>query len=310
MTSSMTAAWPGVVARHRKRQWVAYGILLCLGGLFLGLANWQYQRGRYKSHITQLIQARQNSAPLVLSAGGAALLPRTPQASVLNDSFAYRPVLLQGYWLPTYRLYLDNRTHAGRTGVYLIMPLRIQNSNLVIPIVRAWLPRPDGLGQGQVMRDTLDKQIPQDATLVTVSGWLARSVGNFVSLSTVASAPAFGDLWERFDISTYQQRLLTAGLKDDLLPYLVFQLSGTPPSTDSRGQVTDAAWIRDWPAWSSDAPKHFAYMGQWLIFALIAWGAAIWLALRLRADARIHRRLVQGSAAVSPLSATVPTPKG
>lgn len=278
----------------RARAVVAVALLLALGGVCASLAVWQYHRGRYKQQVDILMQARSTGASLGLTRGGAAALaaasaPRPPGASPMLDPFLYRPAQVRGRWVPEYRLFLDNRQHEGRQGVYVVMPLRIEGSPYLIAVVRGWLPRPDGLGQGAALYAWLNEQVPNDPAPVELSGTLARSVGNFARLPSSRGAPPFGGLWEYFDPVSYGLRLRAAKVPEMLLPYVLMQSGDTPPSVDPVSGVTDAAWVREWPSNVSDAPRHFGYAGQWLIFCLIAWGVALVIAWRARHPRAVNR---------------------
>ncbi|MDR5898368.1 SURF1 family protein [Halomonas vilamensis] len=82
--------------------WLMFWVVLVLVGISLGI--WQWERADDKRELL----ARKNAAPMLFD----------PTHTPLDGA----KVTLEGHYLPSYTLYLDNRTLNGRLGVAVITP--------------------------------------------------------------------------------------------------------------------------------------------------------------------------------------------
>jgi surfeit locus 1 family protein len=53
-----------------------------------------------------------------------------------------RPVVVEGRWDPARTVYVANREHDGRTGMWVVTPVVTSNGS-AIPVVRGWTPTPE-----------------------------------------------------------------------------------------------------------------------------------------------------------------------
>ena len=105
---------------------IPFTVTVALVTLGISLGNWQERRAAYKMALQWRVEARAAQAPLVL---GAAALPTT-------DSAEYRRVQATGTWVPQWAVYLDNRPYKGRSGFYVLMPLKLAGSNQHVLVAR------------------------------------------------------------------------------------------------------------------------------------------------------------------------------
>ncbi len=113
-----------------KRRFSPLGLLLTLTvvALCLALSWWQWQRAGEKRAWLADQAAKARSAPVTLE---AALAQADPQ---------HQPVRVRGELDNRRSVLLDNRTHQGVAGYYLLTPLRTGDDRWVL-VNRGWLPR-------------------------------------------------------------------------------------------------------------------------------------------------------------------------
>lgn len=76
-----------------------------------------------------------------------------------------RPVMFEGSWLPDGAFYVSDRSHGGRDGLWLVVPLAVGSAtDPAIPVVVGWTPSVD------------PSLVPTGAASVT--GWLQPPEGN------------------------------------------------------------------------------------------------------------------------------------
>ena len=100
--------------------------------LFAGLGLWQLDRAEQKREQAHTLEQRGRQAPLPLSGLHAD-----------GSSLRYRRVLAQGSFDPDGQFFIENRRYGGRTGFYVITPLRMNGSDARVLVNRGWVPAPD-----------------------------------------------------------------------------------------------------------------------------------------------------------------------
>lgn len=74
-----------------------------------------------------------------------------------------QPVAFSGSWLGADTLFVSDRTRAGRTGYWVVTPVRVDGTASAMPVVRGWTNRPSA---------------PAVDGPVEVTGWLQASEGD------------------------------------------------------------------------------------------------------------------------------------
>ncbi|MFC5496011.1 SURF1 family protein [Caenimonas terrae] len=202
----------------------------------LALGGWQLSRAAQKNAMHAAMEQHRNLPALDgRELAGAA----DPQAVV------WRPVRLQGRWLPEHTVYLDNRQMQAKPGFDVLTPLRIDGTDKVVVVQRGW-----------VQRNFLDRTrlpaIETPAGVVEVSGLIAPPPPKLYAFSTAESGP----IRQNLDLGELRAR---TGLP--LLTTLSVQQVG-PAS---------GGLLREWTPPGSGVEKHYGYAFQWFaLSALIA----------------------------------------
>lgn len=230
-----------------RRTWARVLVLaVALAGMLLtaSLGRWQLGRAAQKQAIAQ---ARNDRAAMPELEGQTLVQPGFGAAE--RDALVYRRLALQGQWLPEHTVYLDNRQMQGRSGFYVVTPLRLRDADTVVLVQRGWVPR-----NFQDRTALPPVQTPEGT--VTLHGRLApwpTRVYDFADLET-------GPIRQNLVFEDY--RLQTR------LPLLELSLQQT--------DADDQGLQRAWPEIASGVEKHHGYAFQWfglsgLIALLYVW---------------------------------------
>lgn len=221
-----------IAFRFRLIPFIATVLLVALG---IALGQWQTRRADDKLALQAKLAAANAQAPL-----------RLDGALVDASQAEWRRVTVSGTFVTHWPLYLDNRPQAGRAGLYVLMPLRIDGSDSHVLVMRGWLPV-DAAHRAHIA------PYATPAGRVTIEGIARRDVGHVFGLGTDA-ALAPGAIVLNADVA---QVARASGLR--LQPFVLQQTSN---GTD--------ALVRDWPAPALGIEKHRGYAFQWYALALTA----------------------------------------
>jgi surfeit locus 1 family protein len=219
-------------------------------GVTAALGRWQLDRAAQKEALQASVDAR-------------AALPVWSSKELLAatdlSSAHYRPVHLRGTWVQGADVFLDNRQMNGRTGFFLITPLRLAGSDQSVVVQRGWVPR-DFTDRSHVPTpDTPEGE-------VTVDGHLAPPPGKLFELGE----SGFGPIRQNIDLAAF-----AAELRIPLLQASVTQSSGA-----------DDGLLRDWPRVTANVERHYGYAFQW--FGLCALVAILYLWFQFISPRRQH----------------------
>lgn len=211
-------------------------LLLVLPALVcLGLGVWQLERAEQKRSETQ--RASQHSATPALEIRD---LVSDPQ------QLKYRQVQVEGFFEPQRQLFIEGRREGGRSGLHLITPLRLADSEVRVLVNRGWIPDPG--------RDSLP-EVPAPAGKVRIKGEVSIPSPPALVLHEVKDGfTLWGDRWPYLTVALFE-----AGAPYPVQPFLIL-LDPEDPN----------GFQRHWP---KDFPKegmHLGYAIQWFAFALIA----------------------------------------
>lgn len=201
----------------------------------LALGAWQLGRAHEKLALQASMEERKALPPV----GEQALLDARPS----GDS-RYRPVVLRGTWLAQHTVFLDNRQMNGKTGFYVVTPLRLEGSGRAVLVERGWAQR------NFVNREQLPP-IDTPPGIVQVRGRMAPPPAKLYEFDGAPSGPI------RQNLDLAQWRAETG------LPLLEIGVQQT-------GETSDGL-LRDWPDAAGGAGKNYGYAFQWwALSALIA----------------------------------------
>jgi surfeit locus 1 family protein len=212
-------------------------VVIALAMLFVNLGLWQLDRHRERRVENQVMSARLESDTTPVA---------TLLASVGSDlsSLEYRPVVVEGEYLPELELLVRNMTNRGQAGFHVITPLQTVEAGVVL-VNRGWVP--------------LDMDRPPVAAAppggtVEVEG-VVRLTQLRPSLGRVEPEGVL-EVVSRVDIERLAQQL-----PDEVAPVWV---QVTTPDGASR-DVPVAVPVPDF----SDGGPHLMYAIEWFAFALI-----------------------------------------
>ena len=237
--------------------------LAAVAGILLtaSLGNWQTRRAEAKIALQERVNAAVRATPVDLSYDNVRSLPA--------GELGYRHVRLTGIWQPESAIYLDNRTHSGQAGMYVIMPLQVRPADAPggavqdVLVNRGWLPR-------DARERTRVAPYETSAGKVVIEGVVLENEPRLLELGT-APAPALRTLWQNLDFDAWQRA------------------SGRAPVRWVVRQDADAArdgLVRDWPeagaGLDEQIGKHRGYALQWYGLAALLAGLAVFFELRKR----------------------------
>ncbi|GAB3242725.1 SURF1 family protein [Chitinimonas naiadis] len=146
---------------------------------------------------------------------------------------------VKGRWHPEAQIFLDNRLEAGRPGFHALAPLELADGRWLL-INRGWLPK--------VVGQLPTAPLPEGEVRLLVR--LVTPTQHYVEL---AADKTGGVVWQNLDWDRYRQMS-----KAPLAAALAYQLDGKDGLS------------RNWPAPDLGVEKHYAYAGQWFLFAALA----------------------------------------
>jgi len=240
LTSSTSSSKPSKTTWRRVVVAVAAlaGVLITFN---LGL--WQLSRAQEKLRLQASMEAQALQTPLV-----AKDFQQDP--SLWQN--IHRPAQLQGQWLPDSTVYLDNRSHQGQPGFWVMTPLRWAPGQVV------WVQR------GWVQRDRVDAQkaphIDTPSGNVTIQGRVAAPLSHMVELGTDAPANQSRPRIQA-NLSLPQMQALVADNVSGIL------IQTGEPSEGLR---------RDWPVVALSADKNKGYAFQWFALCALMAGLYLW----------------------------------
>ena len=223
-------------AAGRWAMYVGIAIVFAIACAFL--SNWQFSRNAERSEQLQLV-ADNYDAPVV--ALGDLLAP----GADLTPSDEWRPVRLEGQYLPDEQLLVRNRAHGGSAAYEQLVPFRLDDGRVFL-VDRGWLPP----GNRQAEPD--DIPAPPSGEVVVD-----------VRLRPGEAAPTSGRTAEAGQVPTINLGLVaeqTGPLEQGAYGLL---MSETPaPAT--------APLPIDPP--SNDPGPYLSYAIQWILFAVMGFG--------------------------------------
>ncbi|HEX2830338.1 MAG TPA: SURF1 family protein [Burkholderiales bacterium] len=213
----------------RSRWWPALATAIGVA-VTLALGNWQLDRAAQKRAIKERYETMAAQPPI--NVGREALSP---------EGIDLRRIEARGVFEPQRAVFVDNRIHHGVPGYHVVMPLKIEGSEVRVLVNRGWVARP-----------ALRSELPAVKTPrgpVTVSGTATvPHRGAFERSDTVVE----GRIVQNLTIQRYTQMTPIA-----VQPFVLRQDS-----------ALDDGLQREWPAPDFGIEKHYGYAFQW--FALAA----------------------------------------
>lgn len=226
--------------RRTSRFWIVTLATAVTVAATAALGLWQLSRAAQKQALQASVDAR-----AVLTVWRNEDILAAPDL----QSALYRPVRLTGRWVQQADVYLDNRQMNGRTGFFLITPLKLQGSDQALLVQRGWVPR-----------DFTDRsRVPQPDTPtgeVVVEGHLAPPPGKLFELGEAAAGP----IRQNIDLAAFSVELRT--------PLLQASVLQAPGAKDGL--------LREWPRITAHVDRHYGYAFQWFGLCALAGILYVW----------------------------------
>ena len=194
--------------------------------VLIALGFWQLDRADEKKALIELLEFRQQQAPIRLGGDSRDL-----------DNLRYRRVLVSGIYDSKHQFLLDNQVVDGKIGVFVLTPLKIEGSQHSVLVNRGWVP----MTNRRIVESDLDIQ----QVGVRVEGLVNHFPGVGYKLKG-AEIPADG--WPGL-IQRVDSEVLSGVLGYPLLPFQIL----LDPDLQS-------GFVRDWKISYPVSPeKHIAY---------------------------------------------------
>lgn len=229
--------------RFRPGLWPTLAAAVVVATTIL-LGNWQARRAELRGSLQTQAAVEAQQAPLPVRA-----------AASITPELRYRPAVAAGEYLAERQVWLDNRTHKGAAGYYVLTPLRLDDGSHVL-VNRGWI--------AATPRHSAPSAVPP-AGRVTVTGRLNQAPPSFLELQHAAPT---GPVLQNLDLAEFAR---VSGLA--LAPLILEQTEEAPDGL-----------VRDWPAPDSGREKNVSYMWQWYSFAALT--ALLWLLLNWQPEGR------------------------
>ncbi len=219
----------------------------------LMLGRWQLSRADQKEIIQSTIERQGELPPLLWQS-----------VSDVNDPslLQQRRIVLRGEWMPHLTIFLDNRPMTGRPGLYVVTPMKIEGSEVIVLVQRGWVPR-------NFMDRTLVPFVNTSGDTVSIEGRIVPPPGKLYEFAGAET----GRIRQNLDLGSFSAEV---GLP--LAGWTVQQLG-----------VESDGLLREWPVASTGVEKHYGYAFQW--FALSALIAILYVWFQI-----VRRFIIQRSA--------------
>ncbi|MCO5106950.1 MAG: SURF1 family protein [Burkholderiaceae bacterium] len=221
---------------------------LALVAVTVSLGNWQMRRADEK----RALQARQEAA-------NRDAVIRIPAGDLDPASLDGRRVVARGELLPQWTVFVDNRTHKGIAGFYVLSPLRMPGSGRHVLVLRGWIA-------SDPHERTRLPELATPAGEVEVEGIAQRDLEHVLELGRSARPGPQDRLWQNADVASFAR---WSGLA---MQPLVVRETVAPRAGPAE---FDDGLVRDWPDPGSGVEKHLGYAFQWYALAVLA--AGLWV---------------------------------
>ncbi len=224
-------------------------LLVILVGCGAGI--WQLNRAEQKIRLGESLSAKLQMPVLNVNADNLTL-----------EQASERRILALGRFVQDEVVWLDNRPRpiteggsgaSGKSGFYVMMPLKLEGQEAVLWVNRGWAPRNN---QNRI-------ELPPVKTadeIVTIEGVAFPHPGRVYELGQKGDPKARPRIEQNFDLALEAQ-----SHEWKQLPFIVRE----------SGSSKEDGLVRNWPSPTNGVDRHYAYAFQW--FALALAGFLFWL---------------------------------
>lgn len=216
---------------------------LLVSGMTARLGFWQLGRAQTKETLNAMTESRQLEPALANEDWSTASVP---------DTWLQRRVDVEGQWLESFTIYLDNRSMKSQSGFYVLTPFQLSNGPVLL-VQRGWVARDRA-------RSDLLPPVQTPPGKIRIQARVVPSPSKLMELGAPAPVKeGFNVLRQNIDLEEF-------GLETKL------------PMRATLQQTNNASdgLLREWPQSISGADKNRGYAFQWfalsaLTLILFAW---------------------------------------
>ena len=223
-------------------------VTLLILPILINLGFWQLDRAEEKREIIELFKQKNKLGPLPIK-----------DTIKLDEKLNYRTSQVEGNYNLAKQIFIDNKIYQGKTGVHVMTPFKLKNSEYSILVNRGWVP----MG---IDRSVLP-EVKTPTSFLKLSGKI-KTLGKkpFMVGDQFQSNEGWPALMQWVNLADIENK---SGLK--LLPY-IFLL-------DEKEQ---SGYIRDWKPVVMQPEKSTSYAVQWFALALAL--VIIYIVVNLKED--------------------------
>lgn len=104
-------------------------VTLLILPVLLNLGFWQLDRAEEKRELIELFKKQNDSGPLSIT-----------ETTKINVNLNYRNSEIEGAYDLSKMIFIDNKIYQGKTGVYVLTPFKLKDSEVSILVNRGWVP--------------------------------------------------------------------------------------------------------------------------------------------------------------------------
>ena len=209
-------------------------VFLLVLPVLLRLGFWQLDRAEEKRGLITLFKQQNELGPLLIK-----------DTIEFDGKLNYRTAKVTGKYNLEKQIFIDNKIHHGKTGVYVMTPFKLDNSEYSVLVNRGWVPM-------AIDRLSLPKIKTPTQTLVLNGKIKISTKKPFTVGDQIQSNQGWPALMQWINITEVEKK---SGLK--LLPY-IFLL----------GEEEKSGYVRNWKPVVMQPEKSTSYAVQWFALAL------------------------------------------
>jgi surfeit locus 1 family protein len=227
-----------------KPRWWGGLLMLAACAATISLGNWQTGRADEKRAAAERFEKAGRAAPT-----------RVPAQVVGADALVSRRLAVTGEFVPKFTVLLDNKVYRGRTGYFVVTPLRISGGDVHVLINRGWIA-------AGARRDDIP-EIVTPTGMVSLDGFGLEHAPRVLA---AGSGKPNGRVWQGLSLEDFAR---WSGLA--LQPVFLEQKSPLPDGL-----------VRDWPPPDFGIERHTSYAMQWYLIAALS--VVIFIVLSVKRD--------------------------
>ena len=227
-------------------------VFLLILPILLRLGFWQLDRAEEKRGLISLFKQQNELGPLFIKSN-----------IKLDEKLNYRKAKVEGKYKLSKQIFIDNKIYQGKTGVYVMTPFKLKNSEYSILVNRGWVPM-------DIDRLTLPSITTTNKELTLFGKIKMQSKKPFTVGERFQSNQGWPALMQWINLPEIEK---ISGLK--LLPYVLL--------LDEKEQ---SGFVRNWKPVVMQPEKSTSYAVQWFALALAL--SIIYIVVNLKNESELE----------------------